>query len=69
MAAVKFVPLLSYYIDRNLDDIQPSRRNQDVIDWSKELLNINYDAIDWKWGYMKPIVELANLYRSEKGED
>lgn len=69
MAAVKFVPLLSYYIDRNLDDIQPSRRNQDVIDWSKELLNINHDAIDWKWGYMKPIVELANLYRSEKGED
>lgn len=64
----KFVPLLSYYINRNLEENRQSKKKEDVIEWSKKLLLIDDPETYWKWGYMKTIVELAHLYRNEKGD-
>lgn len=67
LQGIKFVPLLKYYIDRNFNE-KSGFKNRDVVNWNKQLLKVEQSDADWKWSYMKTIVELAHLYRSEKGD-
>ncbi|MGG3007391.1 type III-A CRISPR-associated protein Cas10/Csm1 [Geobacillus stearothermophilus] len=66
--SLKFVPLLSYFIERNLIETNLLKPEKDeiILNWLHRLLDIDQPEVDKIWTYMETIVRLSYFYR--KGE-
>lgn len=67
--ALMFIPLLAYTIQRNLIEAAKGESNNDTIEWANRLTNIHDPQVQWLWNYMRTIIELAQLYRYDRGGD
>lgn len=67
MESLRFVPMFTYYIQRNIEETDTKeRKKRDVVEWAQRLLNIGEEVADLRWGYMKTIVEIAQLFSKER---